>query len=83
MNPVVVAAIGVIVTIVTYNLASEIESRIPRALAQLGSVLIPVGLLGFLAGSPEAGMQAGQYYAGGIIAAYVLGKMFGGSKKST
>jgi hypothetical protein len=83
MNPVVVAAIGVVVTIVTYNLANEIQSRFPRALAQLASVLIPVGLLGFLARDPEGGMQAGQYYAGGIIAAYILGKMFGGSKKST
>jgi hypothetical protein len=83
MNPILVAVIGVIVTVVTYNLASEIQSRFPRALAQLASVLIPVGLLGFLAGSPEGGMQAGQYYAGGVIAAYILGKMFGGSKKST
>jgi hypothetical protein len=83
MNAMVAAAIGVVVTLIAYNLAGTIQHKALRMLAQLASVLIPVALVGLMTANPEAASQAGQYYFGGIVAAYILGKLFGGPSKST
>ncbi len=81
-DPIVVAAIGVVVTLIAYNLAGMIGNKWLRGLGQLASVLVTVALMGLMLASPEAGVQAGQYYFGGIIVAYILGKLFGGSAKT-
>ena len=81
MNPIAAAAIGVVVTLVVYNMAGMVSHKILRGLVQLVSVLGGVALVGLLCANPQAASQAGQYYFGGIVAAYILGKLFGGSTK--
>lgn len=83
MNPIVAALIGVIVTLITYHLAGKIGSKVLRGVAQLASVLGSVALVGLLCANPQSATVAGQYYFGGIIAAYILGKLFGGSAKES
>ena len=83
MNPIVAALIGVILTLVAYHFSGKIGGKVLRGLAQLASVLGGVALVGVLCANPQTATVAGQYYFGGIVAAYLLGKIFGRSTKET
>ena len=83
MNPIVAALIAVVTTLVAYNLAGMIRGKFLRGLAQLASVLGSVALAGLLCANPQSASVAGQYYFGGIVVAYILGKLFGGSTKES
>ena len=83
MSPIVAAVIGVVITLITYNLSGRIRGKLLRGIAQLASVIGSVALVGLLCKTPEAASMAGQIYFGGIVVAYILGKLFGGSAKES
>ena len=80
-NPIVLAAIGCVVSIVLYHLCGGIKQKFLRGLAQVGAILVPLALVGMMARDPAVSADAGQYYLFGIVGYVILSNLFGGKKE--
>ena len=58
-NPIIIAIIATIVTVIAFRQAGRISNRIYRGLAQLGSVLAAFAVAIMMTDSPEVGAEVG------------------------
>ncbi len=82
-NPLIIAVVATIVTVVAYTLAGRIPNRLLRGAAQLGSVLVGIALAGLMSADPGTAADAGQYYLAGIVICVIAGKLLGGSRNKS
>lgn len=83
MNPIYVAAIGVVVTAITYKMAGNIDGGFLRLLGRLGAVVLGISTASAFCTNQQMAQVAGQYYFYGIVGVFIVSKIFGGSAKES
>lgn len=76
-SPVIIAAIGAVLSTIAYFLSGRIKNEYWRGSAQIGSIVFGLLIASSLSGDTKVAAASGQYYFFIMIAVAALAKIFG------
>jgi len=80
-SPLVIAVIGVVVTIVLYMLCGKLTNKVFKGIGQIGAVIAGLVAVAGLAPDTKIAGTASQFWFLSIVVLAVVSKLFGGSRR--